>query len=62
MARNNFWGRSLAAISGCSDNARGRLFGPATPGFDLVDYNDIEQMENYLKATPNCAAVLIEPL
>lgn len=62
MARGCFWGRSISAIGGCSDFARGRQFGPFTPGFDLVDYNDVEQIENYLRSHPNCAAVLLEPL
>jgi ornithine--oxo-acid transaminase len=37
-------------------------FGPFTPGFPLVDYDDVDAIENYLKSDPNCCAVMVEPI
>jgi ornithine--oxo-acid transaminase len=41
MAKGNFWGRSLAAVSSSTDPASYTNFGPFLPGFVLVDYNDL---------------------
>jgi ornithine--oxo-acid transaminase len=35
-----FWGRSIAASGSCGVPDRIYKFGPATPGFSTVDYND----------------------
>lgn len=45
MANNNFWGRSITASGACSDPTRGENFGPHTPGFSLVPYNDTSALE-----------------
>jgi len=45
MANNNFWGRSITASGACSDPTRGDNFGPHTPGFHLVPFNDIAALE-----------------
>jgi ornithine--oxo-acid transaminase len=37
FARNNFWGRTLAAISSSTDPSSYSKFGPFMPGFKLVD-------------------------
>ena len=42
MSNNNFWGRSITASGGCDDPIRYERFGPFTPGFPLVDYDNIE--------------------
>ena len=62
MATNCFWGRSITAISGCSDKLRQKQFGPFTPGFPLVPFNDLPAIEEYLKNDPNCVAVFLEPI
>lgn len=59
---NNFWGRSLAAVSSSSDPSCSADFGPFMPGFDLVPYDDIDAIEANLKANPNVAAVMLEPI
>ena len=46
MANNNFWGRSLAASGSSDDPARYKDFGPFDPGFVLVDYDDLDAIEN----------------
>ena len=45
MMNNNFWGRSIAASGACSDPSRGQNFGPHTPGFHMVPYNDVAALE-----------------
>lgn len=41
LAKNNFWGRSITASGACDDPKRYNGFGPFTPGFPLVEYNNI---------------------
>ena len=62
MAKGNFWGRSITASGACDDPIRYTKFGPFTPGFPLVPYNNLEELENMLKATPNAVAVYFEPV
>jgi hypothetical protein len=42
MANGCFWGRSITACSGSNDFDRYANFGPLTPGFPLVDYNNVQ--------------------
>jgi ornithine--oxo-acid transaminase len=42
FAGNNFWGRTLAAISSSSDPTAFTGFGPFMPGFSSVPYNNLE--------------------
>lgn len=62
LMNNVFWGRSITASGACSDPLRGRMFGPHTPGFSLVDFNRADLVEEHLKTTPNCVAVMLEPI
>ena len=62
MAKGCFWGRSVAAISGCNDPIRYTNFGPFVPGFPLVPYNDVAAIEEYLMNDANCVAVMLEPI
>lgn len=62
MANKCFWGRSITAAGGCSDPMRYRHFGPFTPGFPLVDYNDVDVIEDYLKNDPHCCGIMLEPI
>lgn len=61
FARNNFWGRTLAAISSSTDRSSYTDFGPYMPGFELVDYNNLQQLEDIFKGN-NVAAFMIEPI
>ncbi len=61
FAENNFWGRTLAAISSSTDPTSYRQFGPYMPGFDLVPYNDLQALEQKLK-DPDVAAFMVEPI
>jgi ornithine--oxo-acid transaminase len=61
FAKGNFWGRTMAAISSSTDPSSRRGFGPYMPGFDLVDYNNLEQLEQACK-NPNVVAFMVEPI
>lgn len=61
FANGNFWGRTLAAISSSNDPSSFKGFGPYMPGYELVDYNDLNALENAIK-DPNTAAFMVEPI
>ncbi len=61
FARNNFWGRTLAAISSSTDPSSYKGFGPYMPGYELVPYNDLVALEQALQ-DPHVAAFMIEPI
>ncbi|KAK6639124.1 hypothetical protein RUM43_007394 [Polyplax serrata] len=60
-AENNFWGRSIAAISASTDSKSFSNYGPFVPGFDTVPFSDIECLE-YKIRDPTVCAFLIEPI
>lgn len=62
VMNDNFWGRSITASMACDDPVRYTNFGPATPGFHLVPFNNIDAIEAYFKADPNCVGIMIEPI
>jgi len=61
FANDNFWGRTIAACSSSTDPDCYTDFGPFTPGFETVPYDDLAALEEQLK-DPNCAAFYIEPI
>ncbi len=61
FARNNFWGRTLAAISSSTDPSSYAGFGPYMPGYELVPYNDLAALEEALQH-PHTAAFMVEPI
>ena len=44
FAGNNFWGRTLAAISSSSDPTAYTGFGPYMPGFSSVRYDNLDEV------------------
>lgn len=62
FAINNFWGRSIAAISSSSDPKCYENFGPYTPGFKMVEYNNIDALKNEFETNPNIVAYMVEPI
>ena len=62
FARNNFWGRTLAAVSSSTDPSSYEGYGPYMPGFSVIDYNDLVALEKELAADPNIAAFMVEPI
>jgi len=61
FAKGNFWGRTLAAISSSDDPVSFEGFGPYMPGYELIDYNDLDALAEALK-DPNVAAFMVEPI
>jgi len=62
FAKNNFWGRTMSAISSSTDPSSYQGFGPFMPGFDLIPYNDLGALEQKLKGDPNIVAFMVEPI
>lgn len=61
FVENNFWGRTIAAISSSNDPKSYSNFGPFVPGFETIKYNDIEALKLALK-DPNVAGFMFEPI
>ncbi|MFI9822757.1 ornithine--oxo-acid transaminase [Streptomyces sp. NPDC052013] len=60
VAADNFHGRTTTIVSFSTDEVARTGFGPFTPGFRIVPYNDLAAMEAAVDETT--AAVLIEPI
>lgn len=60
VCANNFHGRTLSAISASSTPHYKADFGPFLPGFDLVEFGDIEALARTLG--PETCAFIVEPI
>ncbi|GAB3353387.1 ornithine--oxo-acid transaminase [Arachidicoccus ginsenosidivorans] len=60
-ASENFHGRTISIISFSTDPVSKDGFGPFTPGFVTVEYNNIASLEKALE-DKNVAAFLVEPI
>ncbi|MFF0714524.1 ornithine--oxo-acid transaminase [Streptomyces bauhiniae] len=60
VAADNFHGRTTTIVSFSTDESARTGFGPFTPGFKIVPYNDLAALEEAVDETT--AAVLIEPI
>lgn len=61
VCSNNFHGRTTTIISFSSNPNASSNFGPYTPGFAKVEYNNLEQLELVLK-DETVAGFLVEPI
>ena len=61
VCEGNFHGRTITVISMSSDPEARNEFGPYTPGFITIPYNNIDALEKELK-NPNVAGFLVEPI
>lgn len=61
VCEGNFHGRTTTIISFSNDEDAKKNFGPYTPGFIKIPYNDIEALESVL-TLPNIAGFLVEPI
>jgi ornithine--oxo-acid transaminase len=62
VCENNFHGRTTTVISFSSDSGSKDYFGPHTPGFLHVPYNDLEALESILSNNSNIVGFLVEPI
>jgi ornithine--oxo-acid transaminase len=58
---NNFHGRTTTIISFSNDPLAHKNYGPYTPGFIIIPYNDLETLEKELE-DKNVAGFLVEPI
>ncbi len=61
VCEGNFHGRTITIISMSTDPDSYMGFGPYTPGFVVVPYNDLEALKKELD-DPNVAGFLVEPI
>lgn len=61
VCTNNFHGRTTTIISFSNDEGASRNFGPYTPGFIKVEYDNTEQLELALQ-DESVAGFLVEPI
>ncbi|MBN2747288.1 MAG: ornithine--oxo-acid transaminase [Bacteroidales bacterium] len=61
VCADNFHGRTITIISMSTDPQSFEGFGPYTPGFITIPYNDIAALEEALK-DPDVAGFLVEPI
>lgn len=63
FAQNNFWGRTMSAISASNDKDAYGGFGPFMPGFDTVPFNDAAALEaHFQQHGEHIAAFMVEPI
>jgi ornithine--oxo-acid transaminase len=62
FAENNFWGRTLAAVSSSTDPESRGGYGPFMPGFEIIPYDNPEALEQLLDRDQNIAAFMVEPI
>ena len=62
VCENNFHGRTTTIISFSNDEDARRNFGPYTPGFQKIPYDDIDALEKALNENSNIAGFLVEPI
>ncbi len=61
VCEDNFHGRTITGVSMSTDPSSFKGFGPYTPGFIVVPYNDLKALEKALE-DPNVAGFLVEPI
>jgi ornithine--oxo-acid transaminase len=61
VCEGNFHGRTITIVSMSTDPDAKNEYGPFTPGFIIIPYNDIKALENALK-DPDIAGFLVEPI
>ena len=61
VCENNFHGRTVTIVSMSTDPDARADYGPYTPGFVTIPYNDTQALEKELQ-DPNVAGFLVEPI
>ena len=61
VCADNFHGRTISIISMSTDPESKAGFGPYTPGFIVIPYNDLNALQEAL-VDPNVAGFLVEPI
>lgn len=61
VCADNFHGRTISIVSMSTDPESRVGFGPFTPGFTIIPYNNIDALKEALE-DPNVAGFLVEPI
>ncbi len=62
FCNNNFWGRTITALSSSNDPKCYNNYGPYTNGIDSIEYNNLVQLEDKLSNNPNIVSFMLEPI
>ena len=62
VCAENFHGRTTTIVSFSVDPDAYSDYGPFTPGFIIIPYNDVEALRNVLNENRNVAGFLVEPI
>ncbi|HZK68290.1 MAG TPA: ornithine--oxo-acid transaminase [Paludibacter sp.] len=62
VCENNFHGRTTTIVSFSVDAEAYNNYGPFTPGFIVIPYNDVEALAEVLSSNANIAGFLVEPI
>lgn len=61
--KNNFHGRTISIISYSTDENAKKEYGPYTPGFEVIEYNNTKALKEILQEKgEKVAAFLVEPI
>jgi ornithine--oxo-acid transaminase len=61
VCKDNFHGRTMAAMAASSNEKHHEIFGPVMPGFVHIPFNDLDALKAALK-DPNVVAFFVEPI
>jgi len=61
VCEQNFHGRTISIVSASTDPDARKEFGPFTPGFKVIPYNDADALREALK-DKNVAGFIVEPI
>ncbi len=62
VCENNFHGRTTTIVSFSNDPVANKNFGPFTPGFVRIPYNDADALRKVLESNKKIAGFLVEPI
>jgi len=62
VCAENFHGRTTTIVSFSVDPDAYHNYGPFTPGFIVIPYNDVQALEHVLTENKNIAGFLVEPI
>lgn len=62
VCENNFHGRTTTIVSFSNDPVASKNFGPYTPGFIKIPYDDPKALEQQIKNDPHVVGFLVEPI
>ena len=62
VCENNFHGRTTTIVSFSVDAEAYNNYGPFTPGFIVIPYNDVDALQKILSSNANIAGFLVEPI